>query len=40
MSNKQTTIGSPISFSGKGLHTGAIVTMVVNPAEADRGIVF
>ena len=40
MSNKQTTICSPISFSGKGLHTGAIVTMVVNPAEADRGIVF
>ena len=40
MSNKQTTIGSPISFSGKGLHTGAIVTMVVKPAEADRGIVF
>lgn len=40
MSNKQITICSPISFSGKGLHTGAIVTMVVNPAEADRGIVF
>lgn len=40
MSNKQTTICSPISFSGKGLHTGAVVTMVVNPAEADRGIVF
>lgn len=40
MSNKQTTICSPISFSGKGLHTGAIVTMVVNPAEANRGIVF
>lgn len=40
MSNKQTTICSPISFSGKGLHTGAIVTMVVNPAEADSGIVF
>ncbi|MBR1957664.1 MAG: UDP-3-O-[Tidjanibacter sp.] len=40
MSCKQTTIGAPIRFSGKGLHTGAIVTMEVLPAEADRGIVF
>ena len=40
MSCKQTTIGAPITFSGKGLHTGALVTMVVRPAEADRGIVF
>ena len=40
MSCKQTTLGAPIAFSGKGLHTGAIVSMVVLPAEADRGIVF
>ena len=40
MSCKQTTIGAPITFSGKGLHTGALVTMVVRPAEANRGIVF
>lgn len=40
MSCKQTTIAAPVTFSGKGLHTGAIVTIVVRPAEADRGIVF
>lgn len=40
MACKQTTLGAPIAFSGKGLHTGAIVSMVVLPAEADRGIVF
>lgn len=40
MSCKQTTIAAPVSFSGKGLHTGAIVTMQVCPAEANRGIVF
>ena len=40
MSNKQRTIAEEISFSGKGLHTGELVTMRVCPAEADRGIVF
>lgn len=40
MSNKQRTIAEAISFSGKGLHTGELVTMKVCPAEADRGIVF
>lgn len=38
--SKQRTIAAPIAFSGKGLHTGELVTMTVNPAEADRGIVF
>ena len=38
--SKQRTIAAPITFSGKGLHTGELVTMTVNPAETDRGIVF
>ena len=40
MSTKQQTLKAPISFSGKGLHTGVKVTMTVNPADADTGIVF
>jgi len=40
MSTKQQTLKAPISFSGKGLHTGVKVTMTVNPAEAGTGIVF
>lgn len=40
MSTKQQTLKAPVSFSGKGLHTGVKVTMTVNPADADRGIVF
>ena len=40
MSTKQQTLNAPITFSGKGLHTGLKVTMTVNPAEADTGIVF
>ena len=40
MSTKQQTLKAPISFSGKGLHTGVKVTMTVNPAEVDTGIVF
>ncbi len=40
MSTKQQTIKSPVSFSGKGLHTGVKVTMKVIPAPADYGIVF
>ena len=40
MSTKQQTLKAPISFSGKGLHTGVRVTMTVNPAEAGTGIVF
>lgn len=40
MSTKQQTLKAPISFSGKGLHTGVEVTMTVNPAGVDNGIVF
>ena len=40
MNTKQQTLKGPITFSGKGLHTGVRVTMTVRPAEADRGIVF
>ena len=39
MSTKQQTL-APISFSGKGLHSGVKVTAAVNPAEAGTGIVF
>ena len=38
--SKQRTIASPVTFSGKGLHTGELVTMTVLPAEENRGIVF
>ena len=40
MSTKQQTLKAPISFSGKGLHTGVKVNMTVNPADAGTGIVF
>ena len=40
MGSKQRTLASSITFSGKGLHTGEIVTMTVHPAEANAGIVF
>ena len=40
MSSKQHTLKAPITFTGKGLHTGMAVTMTVNPAEAGHGIVF
>ena len=40
MSKKQQTLKSSISFSGKGLHTGVQVIMVVHPAEENSGIVF
>ena len=40
MQIKQQTLSAPISFAGKGLHTGAIVTMTVNPAADNHGIVF
>ena len=38
--SKQRTIAGPVTFSGKGLHTGELVTMTVLPAEENRGIVF
>ena len=37
---KQNTLGAPITFSGKGLHTGKLVTMTVNPAGENHGIIF
>lgn len=40
MSTKQHTLNAPISFSGKGLHTGVKVSMTVHPAEAGTGILF
>ncbi|MEG1622394.1 MAG: bifunctional UDP-3-O-[3-hydroxymyristoyl] N-acetylglucosamine deacetylase/3-hydroxyacyl-ACP dehydratase [Alistipes sp.] len=40
MSLKQQTLKAPITFSGKGLHTGVHVTMTVKPAGIDNGIVF
>lgn len=40
MSTKQQTLKASISFSGKGLHTGVKVTMTVNPADVNIGIVF
>ncbi|MDE6778213.1 MAG: UDP-3-O-acyl-N-acetylglucosamine deacetylase, partial [Alistipes sp.] len=40
MSTKQQTLSKPVSFSGTGLHTGVKVTMTVNPADIDTGIVF
>ncbi|MBQ7856446.1 MAG: bifunctional UDP-3-O-[Alistipes sp.] len=39
-STKQQTLRAPLTFSGKGLHTGVQVTMTVNPAPADHGILF
>lgn len=40
MQTKQQTLAAPISFSGKGLHTGVTVNMTVNPAADNNGIVF
>ena len=40
MSTKQQTLKAPITFTGKGLHTGVQVTMTVRPAETDEGIAF
>lgn len=40
MSTKRHTINESMTFSGKGLHTGVHVTMTVNPAPEDNGIVF
>ncbi|KIN64602.1 UDP-3-O-[3-hydroxymyristoyl] N-acetylglucosamine deacetylase [Sulfitobacter noctilucicola] len=36
----QTTIKSPVSFDGKGLHSGAPATVTVRPAGAHHGIWF
>lgn len=36
----QQTLRKSYSFEGKGLHTGRVAKMTVNPAPADTGIVF
>ena len=36
----QTTIKSPVSFTGRGLHSGAPATMTIRPASAEHGIWF
>jgi UDP-3-O-[3-hydroxymyristoyl] N-acetylglucosamine deacetylase len=36
----QTTLTSPVTFTGTGLHSGAPVRMTVRPAPADHGIWF
>jgi len=36
----QFTLASEVSVTGKGLHTGADVTVVLKPAEIGQGIVF
>ncbi|MBQ4280028.1 MAG: bifunctional UDP-3-O-[Rikenellaceae bacterium] len=40
MTCKQKTLKAPLTFQGKGLHTGIDVTMRVCPAEAGHGIRF
>ena len=40
MNSMQTTIASPISVSGRGLHTGQQVTVTFVPAPANFGICF
>lgn len=40
MTTMQTTIASPVSISGRGLHTAQQVTVTVMPAPADFGIRF
>ena len=40
MTNNQTTINSPISLEGVGIHTGKDVKLTFNPADPDTGYVF
>lgn len=40
MAIKQRTLAEPISFEGKGLHTGLQVRMTINPAADNTGIIF
>jgi UDP-3-O-[3-hydroxymyristoyl] N-acetylglucosamine deacetylase / 3-hydroxyacyl-[acyl-carrier-protein] dehydratase len=40
MKVKQHTIKSPVSLSGVGLHTGAVVTLTLNPAPEHHGLKF
>lgn len=40
MAEKQRTVSQKVSFTGKGLHTGKIVTATIYPAEPNSGIRF
>jgi UDP-3-O-[3-hydroxymyristoyl] N-acetylglucosamine deacetylase/3-hydroxyacyl-[acyl-carrier-protein] dehydratase len=40
MLRKQRTIAEPVTISGKGLHTGLVVTLSITPAPQDHGYVF
>ena len=40
MAEKQKTVAKEITLSGKGLHTGLFVNMIIKPAEANHGIRF
>lgn len=40
MKQLQQTLRKSYSFEGKGLHTGKVAGMVINPAPADTGILF
>jgi UDP-3-O-[3-hydroxymyristoyl] N-acetylglucosamine deacetylase/3-hydroxyacyl-[acyl-carrier-protein] dehydratase len=40
MSENQRTLGSEVTFSGIGLHSGARATLIFKPAPADSGIKF
>jgi UDP-3-O-[3-hydroxymyristoyl] N-acetylglucosamine deacetylase/3-hydroxyacyl-[acyl-carrier-protein] dehydratase len=40
MSENQRTLGSEVSFSGMGLHSGSQATLVFKPAPVDSGITF
>ena len=37
---RQTTVGREIELSGKGVHSGAPVSLILHPAEADVGLRF
>lgn len=39
-SARQGSISAPVSFKGKGLHTGKRVQITIHPADANTGIVF
>jgi len=40
MSEKQRTLAKEVSLTGKGLHTGIVVTITFKPAPANHGYKF
>lgn len=40
MTEKQQTLAAPVTFTGKGLHTGATVNLTIQPAAEGHGIKF